>query len=538
MDKHFAEFLEKKTPKFNKYIVDGLATFYMEQEEAYLDSIFRNVNRSFPPGLEYIALERCTDEEEFNEVTRVRGNKRLFDLAFSSIYLVKLKFQFHGEPLPDRYLYLPFVEDGGIMRLGGTMYHITPVLSDKVISPCSDHVFIRLLRDRVTCRRLYHSVTFNGTRETHHVIWSQIYRKNTGQKIVPETTHASTCLVHYLLGKYGFDEMFKLYGTCIPVVGEEEINEETYPSDKWIICESAQYKPTTHIGEFYSPSKIRLAIPVEHWTPMMKHLVVGFYYTVDHFPDRFKTHNLNRIELWMILLGHIVSSGNYGEAKLYDRVLDHYCSLDDYIDPDVRKRLSETGIYIENFYDLLAHILENFDSYIVNNAHSSLSMYGKSLEVLYYVNYDITYSLFNVIFRLSKLASRRQLSKKDVIDVLNKTFTMGAVFGLTSGTVIAEAVSYSGDLKYPKITSRITEQEGQSASRGRRTRVVVDESKHFDMSMAEAGSAVLLSKANPTPTHHINPFATIDLKTATIVPNPELRETLAEAEAIYKNLVR
>lgn len=535
MNRLMSKMMAAHTPKVNRHVMEGLAVMYMSKAEEYIDKVFRSASRSFPQGLTYIGYERCTPEEEFAESTKVKNNKRVFDLAKSDLYLVKYKFAFNGEPIPDRYIYLPYTNDAGLFSLGGAMFHITPVLSDKVISPGFESIFVRLLRDKIIFKRWYHSVVVDNKRETYHFIWSQIYRKPRDNKKVPATTKALTSVAHYLFAKYGFTETFRKYCGFVPVVGEGDITPQNYPESDWIICESSQNKPKSFIGDFYEPTRLQLAIPRNMWNTMTKSLVVGFFYVVDHFPTRFKPGYLDSQSLWMILLGHIVFSGLFGENRLYTSIQEHFISLDDYVDTIVIEKLKENNYHIENFYDLLSLILANFNNLALSSENTALSMYGKSLEVLYYMLYEITAGIFTVNFRLSKQATKKPLTMKDVVETFNKNMKMGAVFRLASGKIITESVSYSGDHMYPKITAKITEQENMpGATRGKSKRLVVGEDKHVDISMVEAGSILFLSKSNPTPTNHVNPFINLDLATGTILPNPKFDEIRAKTQNLFK----
>lgn len=539
MQRLFSRLLDKNTVKVNPSVMNGLATLYMKKSEEYIYKVFLSASKSFPPGLTFIGFERCTPEEEYAEITKVKNNKRIFDLARSDLYLVKYKFAYNGVPLPDRYIYLPYVNAGGILSLGGAQYHITPVLSDKVISPGFDSIFVRLLRDKIIFKRCYHTLIIDGTRETTHVIWSQIYRKPRENKKVPITTRSLTSVAHYLFAKYGFTETFAKYAGFVPTVGTDDITVEKYPKDNWIICESAYegsvMRPKTYIGEFYEPTKIKLAIPRDKWTPITKALVTGFYYVADHFPEIIRANYLDKKEEWMVLLGHILFSGLYGKNKLYTNIQEHFVSLDDYVDTIVIEKLKENNHHIDNFYDLLSLILSNFNTMVLDSENSTLSMYGKSLEVLYYVLYDITAGIFKVNFKLSKLVLKKPLNETDITETFNKFMKMGAVFGLSSGKIITESVSYSGDHLYPKITSKITEQESlPGGTRGKSKRLMVGEDKHVDISMVEAGSILFLSKSNPTPTNHINPFVILDLATGTILPNPKFKNIREKTASLLK----
>lgn len=529
MDQLFAKLIAENTPKVNPLIMNGIATTYLSLTEEYIDRVIKTA--TVHEGLEYHGYERCTPYEEFNEVGKLRNNKRTFDLAKSDLYLVKYMFSFQGERLPDRYIYLPFVRDGAVMFLKGAKLHITPVLSDKVISPGFNSLFVRLLRYKIIFKRCYHTVIVNDVRETSNVIWSEIYRRVSDKK-VPITTKASSCIVHYLLGKYGLSDMFLKYAGFKPIVGGEEINVEKYPADKWIICKSTRVKPKTFIGEYYEANNVRLAIPLEMWNHISKSLVTGFYYVADHFPTRVTPDMLDNNNIWKILLGHILFSGNYGENKLYSDICEHFTSIDDYVDNIVIEKLRESGCMAEDFYDLMAMISSEFNSYILDSNNNTLSMYGKSLEILYYVLYDITSGIFNVNFKLSKPIGNRVLTINNVKEIFNKNMRMRAIRSLASGRVAVETVSYSGDHKYFKLTSKLTEQEDlPRGGQGRKKRFVLGQDKHLDVSMIEAGSLLFLSKSNPTPTNKINPYINVDLKTGTVIPNPKFESLRRETDA-------
>lgn len=531
----FKRMLDKWTPKANPAVMNGLACIYVSKAEQYIDAVFKSVNRSFPEGLEYVGFERCTPQEEYLETTRPKNNKRTFNLARSDLFLVKYFFKFHGEPLPPRYIFLPYVTDGGIIHLGGALFHITPVLSDKVISPGLDNVFVRLLRDKVIFRRCQHSYVISGIRETIQVVWSAIYRKSKDGKKVPLTTKANTCMVHYLMAKYGFSATFKQYCGFVPVVGEEDINPDSYPPEYWVICESDKNKPKTFVGAFYEPTKIRLAIPVDKWNTFVKSMVGGFFYTVDHFPAHVPAKEVDNIPTWMILLGHITFSGLYGYNTLYSKIEEHFTSLDEYVDTIKIEELAEAGYKVENFYDLLALVVRNFDEWVVHSGQHSIPVYGKTLEVLYYVLFDVTAGIFRANFMLNKLATKKTLTMKDVVETFNKRLKTGAIHGLRGGKIVASNVSYSGDHKYPKITSVLSEQETlPGGSRGRKKRKVVTERDRIHVSMLEAGSLLFLPKSNPSPMSRCNPFIKVNLANGVIESTPEFQEVLEKTDKLLK----
>lgn len=535
MQELFAKMLEEHTPKVNPVIMNGIVTEYMSRSLEYIDSVFRTASDSFPTGVEYVGYERCTPTEEFEEVTRPRNGKRQYDLARNDLYMVKYYFKFNGVALPPRFIYMPNIGEAGMFYIGGVNYHMTPVLSDKVISPGLDSIFVKLLRDKVIFRRLYHTMIVNDERIMTQIVWSNIYRK-TPNKMV-RTTKAIACLSHYLFAKYGVTGTFRKYCGFVPVFGEEEITETLYPKDKWVICESIKVKPKDFIGNFYTPNEIRIAVPREHWDMYVQSIISGFFYVIDNFPTRMKVAYIDNVSVWMVLLGHIIFSGNYSEAKLYKDIESHFISLSEYVDPIVIEKLKENNYYINNFYDLLAIILRDFNSIIVRSNGSTNSVFNKTVEVLYYSLYDITAGIFKVNFTLNKIAAKKELSEREVVEVFNKHLRTGAIFSLTSGKIVTGSVGYSGDHKYPKLTSILTEQENlPGATRGKKSKKTVTEKNRIHTSMLEVGSLLFLPKSNPTPVVRINPYLNVDLKTGSIIQNPKLTQILDTTQEMLKGM--
>jgi hypothetical protein len=116
-------------------------------------------------------------------------------------------------------------------------------------------------------------------------------------------------------------------------------------------------------------------------------------------------------------------------------------------------------------------MIKNFNDWIATNENNISNVYGKNLELDYYVGFETTSSIFRFVFNLNKLAARKELTEKDIQKLLNRSIKPGGVFKLTSGNLAVASVNYSGDNKYPKITAIINEQESlPGPQRGRHKR--------------------------------------------------------------------
>lgn len=516
MDPQLHQLMKRESPPLNPDICNGLACLHIPQVEKYVDSVMRSAAKGFPAGLEYIGCERCTPYEEFAVVSKRKNGRRSVDVARSDFYMMKYFFRFKGVDLPPRYMYLPYVLDGGTMTISGSRYVVSPVLSDKIISPGLTNVFVRLLRDKLTFERMPYNVMFNNSSETVQVVWSMIYHKPASLKKLTQTVKAKCTLMHYLLCKYGFTETFKRFGNCHPVVGTHEINENTYSSNDWVICRSTQIKPKGFGKFFYTPTEIRVAIKKEEFTPMVRSMIAGFFYIVDHFPARMLAPYVDNTRWWIILLGHIIFTGNINEGTLFNDVSKHFNSLDEYIDHLIAVKLKEIGYECTDIYQLFAIIIANFNEWLLGANEKVSSLYDKELSILYHVLYEITSAIFNLNFKL-KSASKKELTEKEIISTMNMVLKTGLIFSITRQHVNMSTVSYSGDNKFFKITSILVPQSSSNRMTAKKTRASIsDPAKRLHVSVAEIGGYANLPKSDPTGHARINPHMHVSDKGAVL----------------------
>jgi hypothetical protein len=520
MDIQLMQLMADETPPMNRDIVDGLAMIHVPLMEDYINNIFRSVARDFPPGLEYCGYERCTPVEEFMEETKKHTKKPTFNLAKSDFYMVKYFFRFEGEDLPPRYLYLPFVSSAGTIVISGSRYAITPVLSDKVISKCADNVFVRLNKAKLTIMSVRHEIVIDDVivivQNTHSTFYN-LKNNRKQEKLVK----AECVLVHYLLCKHGFSEMFRLYAGTVPVIGYEEINSNTYPPSDWVICKSTRSAPKGFGRGFYPASKIRLAIRRDAFNNNVKSYVSGFFYVVDHFPARILKEYVDNTRLWMVLLGYILFSKSNGEGKLYDDVVEHFQSLSEYVDIIMVDQLKEIGLDCKDIYQLLAVVIENFDQWLLGSSEKVSSMYDKEMSILYYLSEAIIISI-NKLHYMLRSASKKKLLAANIIKAMNKTIRPKLIYAIRVNNACTSTVAYSGDNKFFKITCMLSSQSMTNAtttsSKGQAN--VDDPSKRLHSSIAEVGGYSNLPGNEPTGRNRINPHLRLDMR-QTVIRDPD-----------------
>lgn len=511
MDKILFDEIHEQMPKFNPLIADGLAVTHLPQSEAYVDKLFRSVSASFPEGVKYEGYMRCTPQEEYNIITDKRGTKRFCEMSRSDWYLLKYLFSFNGKPLFPRYIYLPFVNDAGILSMRGSRWMVMPVSSDKVLSVEYNSIFIVLNCAKLKFERSVQHYIANNSVETVNIVWSAVhneYRKKKGKD--KAILDAYTTLAHYLFCKFGVEETFNLFADAKIKIGEDDITPENYPPNKWVICGTVGNKPPKMKDKFYIPTKIKIAIPANRYNQLTKSLIGGFFYTLEHFPDRFKTEYFGdegEKTLWKTLLGHLIFAAGSSEGDLINKVDEHFVSLDEYIDGTDKDNLVEDGIIVDDIYQLFIHVIDTMPDRLLNIGNSVSSMYGKQLTILRYLLYNIRSAIVNVRFKLKKSNAKRPLTADDINKVMNRELPREMVASINRDHGEVVSISSPGDNKIFKVTSNIlmqTKSGSNAKSKGKGK--VNDPSKMLHSSIAEVASFINLPQSDPTGRSRVNPY--------------------------------
>lgn len=535
MDSGLFQEITNVMPRFNPLIAEGVAVSQMKLLDRYVDHVWRCAAKSFPPGLEYVKMTRCTPEEEFREIADVsrngvkpkRNGRSKLEIAPSDFYLTMIHLRFEGQDLPPRPLYLPFVGQAGTIRIRGPLYCISPVLADPAFSLAkADGIFIPFTRDKLTIQRQYYQYLANLQIESTYVVWSAIHNHANNQS---KKTGVTSCLSHYLFAKYGLHETFKRFVGTDVVVGMGEVCEENYPMEEWVICESVGLLPRGYQKRVYIPSKIRIAVRREHYTALAVSIIAGFFYVVDHFPDRMRPEYCSDPRFWRTLLGHVIFTDEENEGKLMIGIDAHMQSIDEYVDDLVRETLASVDVMVNDIYEFFIYVMENISSIIIGADPSS--SYGKRLMVLRYVCFDIVKAIFSFTYELRN-AGKKGLSIQSIRQSLGKHLNRDLVLSsLSTKHGEVQNISSPGDSTILKFTSNLvlqTDATGQpQARRGKGN--AKDPSKLLHVSVAEVGSYANLPKSDPTGQNKANPYVLTDL-IGTIIRDEKKRPLLDDVQ--------
>lgn len=502
-DEELGRLIDTVTPKLNPRTAKGLAVEHLKEPEDYIHKVFLSAAKGFPVPFTYEGHSPAGPIEEFDEQKRRagsnRGSRAQYDTAPSYVFMEKFHFAFDNVPFPPRYLSLPYTGEAGTILIGGSRYVISPIMADRVISVGQDDVFVRLLRAKLTFKRLGYHFRINNKTETVNVVWSEIHNGRSKAKGITGAGKAKTTLMHYLLGKYGFTETFARFGHCSPVVGGPEINSNSHPPEEWTICSSSQMKPRSAFRGSYAPSTVHIAVRNSEMTPVVKSLLAGFFYIADFFPQRVipEARYLDSQRWWMIMMGQILFSSLTMEGQLADNIADHYHSLDYYIDIIVDQQLREIGIKVDDLYQLFFIIMENFDNWVIDAADKLTSVYNKELNVRHFLMQDITSSIMNMNFRLNA-AAKKGLSRNEAESIMKNTLKSGKIFMIAKNHGEVSTISAPGDNMAFKMTSLLIPQSESNKKAKRNDRgILTDPTKLAHVSIMEICCFSNLPKSGP-----------------------------------------
>jgi hypothetical protein len=556
MDKELVKLVRQDTPTLNPTLARGLAYERIKHVERYINDVFRSAAKGFPEGLRYLGCARCTPAEEYAHATRKRSSRRgmrrkksgkTHDTARTDVYLMKYFFGFddpttgHQETLDTVYLYLPFASPGGTIYINDSRFNISPVLADRVMSVSNESIFVRILRDRITFRRLDHMVDINGQHEIIRVVHSLIHHSDGRKQKLKQTVNAKTCMMHYLLCKYGFTETFQRFTGCTPVVGTN-LTTVDFPEDQWVICKSVfvgtarrltQRRVQPHMG--HDNEAIMLAFRREEFTDRVKCFVGGFYYVFDHLPFLMRMAWLDDVRPWRVMMGHILWSGDMNAGELVERVTDHITSLDEYVDSITQAQMADIGLDVKDIYEFFAIVIEKYNSWYIEGSGRINSMYDKELMVLYYVLLDISKAVFGFAFDV-KAASKKGLTRENIQKAMMKHLRPQLIYQMNRMSNIVTSAGYAGDNMAFKLTPTMVPQSASARTPGRGDSgrsAADDDSQTLHVSVAEVASYSAMTKQDPSGRSRLNLAVHTNHKDV-IVRNPALVKTLDAAQEVLE----
>ena len=464
MNSILAQTIDKYCPRFNPNVVNGTGAYLFNTIPEYMDDIIRSSIRSLSPKINftYKGYRRFVPSEEFSMMYVSENNKPVYDIAESDLYLCEYIFEFNGEEIR-KPLYMPYAEDGNLLRMSNTQYHIVPVLSDTVVSPSYDAVFVRLLKDKLSFKSTSKSFIVDGNRIPGKVIHTDIVKTST-MNIKDHIGRPLTAVSLYLLGRYGLKYVLEHYaGIKDYIISNQDVSNIR---DKYVVYESTKIKPRSLKETVYNGHDLKICISrKEKISTFLENFIYGLIYSFDILPHDAEdavsvihSNNLREeILFWRILLGRIVYKNSFSVDRIVEDMVDHFDNLEGYLDNLIKVKLRENNIIAENFFDLLVVIMDNYNTWLINSKEYNSDIKNRYIDVLYYIMYDVIVGFNKVILNLNKRVGKKTaITTKEVKKIIGNELNTKKVFTIcraSSQSLALLGVDSSLDIKYPKITA-------------------------------------------------------------------------------------
>lgn len=548
MNNTLARIIDETSPKFNKEVTDGNVPRVLKGCPEYLDAIFRSSIKSLSPSvdMEYLGVRRLTPEEEFRYSFTGSPPRATYDIAVSDIYMVEFMFRYGNEYI-NKPMYLPYALDGNILRISSAVYAITPVLSDTVISPSSDKVFVRLLKDKLTFESFSYNIIFNGERKPKHMLYTTII-KTSKLKIMDNLGKVVTAASLYLLGEYGLRGSIKKYAGIDDVVITNKSVDKL--REHYNVYESTGLPPKAlKEKRGYVKNEIKICIPKSaNITTYLENLIVGAIYTIDVLPHNQEDllnadehRNLDDERMyWRIALGRIAYNNTYSIDRIGPDTDSHFNALQGYLDNLIQEKLRENDIIVDTFFDLIAVLLSRFNTWLLNSKMYNSDISNRYIDIYYYILYDIIIGFNKVILNINKRADKKIgiLDLKEINKMFNNDFIARKIFSVVKSKQIslaAQSISdYTLDIKYPKITALLEDQSrGDGVKRSAKVKFP-EATKSIKAQQLAMGSLLFLSKTAPSPVFKSNMYMLYNTDTGKLIIPPELQKKLDKLEKMLQ----
>lgn len=531
MNDVLAGIMENDFHNYNPHVVDNLGTGMLKKAVPYLDRLIRENMKTATPKLNYHGIRVLKPIEAYKTLLGNNTGKKIYDTSRSDLYTVELLFTYNGEKIRDRYLLLPYASEGGFIHFSNTMYHLVPVLSDTVITPEEDSLFVRLLKNKLRFERLDRNIIVNGEKFSGNVIYSNINFKTTTTSNNKKPTIVPPAGL-YIVCEMGVKDTFKKYAGLDVIVTTDDIDRNKYKD--YDIYESTKLKPlklNNRPGQYYKGHDLKILVPkTKDEYPFVRELVASLIYSFDIYPDTAveiaKVINSGEkdkeLRYFKILLGKLVFGDGITVDRLYNDIDDRMVLIRSYVDRIIQAKLSEINVHVDNFFDLLAYIMSTYSNWLLNSKTYNTNVLNRYVDVLYYILYPIIIGINKTIFDITKRSSRKDMAMNEITQLFNKSLSVRRIFKVVNSSSMNLSlmlVDYSGDNKLAK-TSAITalqEQAIKGVDKGKKT-VFPPSARTISGPDLFMGSILNLPKKSPTPKVRFNPSARINPDTGRFEP--------------------
>jgi hypothetical protein len=496
IDQDILDGMNGRLKPWNEKVCEGLATEEMKRVPARIDQAMRSAFSSLDPRLKYLDCRPATPLEAYQEITRPRQNRNLYEQTKSSTYLYRFNFTFDGEPMKPRYMFLPHCDRFGIVTLRDSRYVYSPTVSDQLFSVEEGKVFIPFTRSPVTIYREDFCYIQDGCLIPVDVHCSRLHY--TPKHEVPKSRHPQ--IMNYLFSLWGVTEAFRFMGMEVAVMREGEYCEEDYPTDTWAVCKPSGKKPKGRINmsENYD---VVLCVKREHLNRVTESFIGSFFYITDNTSDvdYLAPENMDSPIVWRRALARFIWR-SYDPLQAVEDIGAHLESLEEYMDEIFKNRLKTVNLEVGSIWELFRHVLMNYHEMTLKNNPASVR--GKRLTVLEQVTQPMIIMINNLMFAIRK-QQKKKFRRDYIEDIMNRNFRQNVISELADGhpeVSLLETATPSAVMKTTGLIYRPSKNTGSASAADMQNPMF-----HLNAEMLPLFSLRMVTKSSPTASNRVRP---------------------------------
>jgi hypothetical protein len=341
-----------------------------------------------------------------------------------------------------------------------------------------------------------------------YVAYGKIHNEQPDKKTNQlRDVRAETTLVHYLICRYGLIEAFKkASGADIIVTTLDEFNPKDYPMEDYLVAQSTGSMPKGY-RNYYEPTKLVVIVPRSQVNDMVFNMLAGFYYVVDHYPNLLKIDTVFQTDRWMQTLGRILRGNDANLGKVMMGMTRHFSSLESYVDQATAIRLKQRFPEVNDFFELLIHVVKHMNEWIRDSDDLTGTLWGKELVTFPYILSDWIAMCNRLSFKINA-PTNLEVRPETLDKYVFKSFTPGAIYKLSHGHGEVSTDAVPGDNMLIKQTSVAI---AQGSTTDHRDRVPADSPvMKMHASVMTVGHALFPSKPDPRGGYRLNPYVRFD----------------------------
>ena len=557
MDK-FTKAVMRAQPTFSDTIIHGFSRSQVEHTAEFLDTVLRTSHKAVRDSkFKYENYSIMTPMKEFDTELNTyfgkpKSGKINCDVTISSVRRVKYTFTYDGEPLWVD-MYLPIINKDNTMTISNTKYVLMPVLTDKIISPQKDHVFIKFYRHKIR----EEDIVFNFMKKSKGDDESSLSRtmipfcpKLYGIRDIRDVKGfgAVTPLALYMLARYTLNGVNNKFHTNIRILDANDPIVDDFVRKGWTAYSSlGKQLPEMRMPEPRRHSKVVMSETTDTFAETLATSILYMFDAMPDMQDEFDDTTL----FWKYALGLMTFKRNISAEGLIASINDHLINLETYVDSIARDDIRSMG-YTDidedfDFFSFVHILIRDHTVFKKIGLSNSSTVLDKNLDILYYMMFDIissfntAFSELNKVFK-DKEKKGQEITHKNVLDVMqSRSMRTRAIFNISKGkNSILPLIMANNccDNKILKITSLVELQSrgnGVKKASNKGSSNLPAEASQLKAIDVFYGNNFHLPKSLPSPLARLNPFPRFGPDGRIIVPE-ELKGMIADIQADLDNI--